>query len=75
MDQECESKKQTYYRRSRRAAWWAAGGSGVLGVISIAEGPFDQGFGTVCLAVALTLFVWGLDYHRRLLPAEVTRPL
>jgi len=72
MTQENVNKRQAYYRRSRRAAWWAAGACGFLGTISIAEGRFDQGFGSVCFVVAFLLFVWGLDYHRRLRPAETT---
>lgn len=69
MNREAEIKRQAYHRRSRRAAWWAAGVCGALGAISLAEGQSDQGFGSACLAVALMLFVWGLDYHRRLRPA------
>ena len=60
------SKPQAYYQRSRRAAWWAAGVCGLLGVMSLAEGQFDQGFGGVCFVFAFLLFMWGFDYHRRL---------
>ena len=74
MNQEIENAKQPYYRRSRRAAWWASAVCGVLGMVSFAEEPFDQGFGGLCLFLAAALFVWGLDYHRRLKPvgAETT---
>ena len=72
MIQKSENKRQAYYRRSRRAAWWAAGVCGLLGTVSMAEGQFDQGFGGICLTVAVLLFVWGLDYHRRLRPSDPT---
>lgn len=72
MNQRSENLKQASFKRSRRAAWWTSGVFAALGVISLAEGQFDQGFGGVCLVIALLLFVWGLDYHRRLRVDETT---
>ncbi len=75
MNRKSQGKQQDYYRRSRRAAWWASGVCGILVAISIAEGQFDQGFSGLCLVAAFLLFVWGVDYHRRLQRPESTTPI
>ncbi len=66
MNKDTEEKRQAYHQRARRATWWTAGVCGVLGGISMADQRFDNGFGGFLLVVSVLLFVWGLDYHRRL---------
>lgn len=69
MNHESKNKDASYYGRSRRAAWVAAAACGLLGATSLAEGQHDHGFGGICFIGAFLLFVWGLDYQRRMRPS------